>query len=70
MIAPFITYGPWRRVEWKGHENREGVRRTIEYARRNSRPLRVFKDRDLPEYGTDYTEILPEYWDEMFFGDR
>lgn len=68
MDHPFISYSRWRREEWKGHDGPEGVRRTIEYARRNSRPLRVFAlvNTGIPGQA-EFTEIPTYDWDSAFF---
>jgi hypothetical protein len=69
VTHPYLTYSPTRRVEWKGHDTKEGVRRAIRYAQASGTPLRVFVDRDLPEPVTDYAEIAPDYWAGMFLAE-
>lgn len=57
----YLTYSEYRREEWLGFDSPEAVRRSLLFARRNRREIKVFYA------GTDngvdaYREILPEDW--------
>lgn len=61
---PYISYVPWRRGEWKGHDGPDNVKRVI---RANGRDhgLRIFVL--TPRHGAaQYVEVSPERWFDLF----
>ncbi|MGW0929575.1 hypothetical protein [Streptomyces sp. NPDC002644] len=67
MTDPFISRMPWRRETWKGHENAEGVRRSIRYAKTHGRDLRIWGRIDVGDPNdVDYYEIPEAEWGDVF----
>jgi hypothetical protein len=64
-IEPYVSHEPNRRDCWKGHGNKDGVRRAINYARAHNRNLRVFAVGEEDGWVT-YTEIPAAQWDTYF----
>lgn len=69
MMHPWISYVPWRRQEWKGHDTKEGVRRAISYHEGSHFPLRIFAEGTSDGYPA-YHEVPAESWDTAFAKDE
>jgi hypothetical protein len=66
----WITYNPSRREVWRGHETKDGVRRSIAHAKRWDETLRIFvRDSGLPHLPTAYWEITADGWEAVFAKD-
>lgn len=64
-MTDYISYSPWRRQEWKGHETKKAVRRAIAYDRGFAQ-LRLFSRGEHPGGGVFFLEIPRDEWDAMF----
>lgn len=66
----WISFSPYRREEWRGHETKDGVRRAIVYAERHNQALRIFvRDSGLPHLPTAYWEVASDSWGTVFAKD-
>jgi hypothetical protein len=66
----WISFSPYRREEWRGHESKEGVRRAIAYAERRNQALRIFARETGPAHlPTAYWEVTSGSWGSVFAKD-
>lgn len=64
-MEPYFSRSPWRRVTWRGHDNKKNVRSAIRYAREYNQDLRIFAVGQQDGWVT-YTEVPAEQWDAYF----
>ncbi|MEU7039809.1 hypothetical protein AB0A77_01970 [Streptomyces varsoviensis] len=63
-MDPYISHVPRRRVEWKGHATKKGVRQAIAWDRGRGR-LSIFELNHAPG-GPIYTIVPSEEWTSAF----
>jgi hypothetical protein len=63
----WISYNPSRRVVWRGHETKLGVRRSIAQAAEWNEELRIFYSRQVHRDGSvEFIELPRADWETEF----
>lgn len=67
MMHAWISHNDSRREVWRGHRNKEGVRRAISWAASYNERLRIFVSRPVHSDGSvEFIEIPRADWEMEF----